>query len=138
MWSGLIGSDPLFGAVLPMSFTLTIAKLPIQPLRASNARTGAFLEPKVTWMFVRGRACSGLKAPSFALNLCRSLLILKIPKGMSFACLGFHFLLLLCRGAAAKKVNFEQKEKASKCGREVSPAYSSGALLDWVSLLPWR
>ena len=73
-------SDPLLGAVLAMRLTLTIPKLAIQPLKASNAGRSAFLESKVTWMFVRGRACSRLDAPSFALNLCQSLLILKIPK----------------------------------------------------------
>ena len=73
--SGLIGSDPLLSAVLPMSFTLSITKFSIQPLKSSKAGWSVyvFLESKVTWMLVLGLACSGLKAPSFALNLCQLL-----------------------------------------------------------------
>ena len=86
---------------------------PSPPLSSSPTSSSSSPSPsptsKVTWIFVLGLAWSDLEAPSFALNLCKHVLIDQFANKCFFACLLFRFLLPLCRLAALKKVNFQPK-----------------------------
>ena len=79
--SCLTWSNALFGAIFPMGLTFSLPKLSIEALIFDVRNLSGPNEWKCTWMFVLGLACSGLWAPSLALNLWQSILWRRSKKG---------------------------------------------------------